>query len=273
MELLKTILASGIHWFQLLASHRILIREFFLRELKGKFAGSAGGLLWVILMPMAQIMVYIFVFNTVLKIKLNALEVGTSSFVLFFLTGMFPWLSFQEGISRSSACLLEHANLITKVRFPVAIIPTAAIITSFFINTAGLLIFLAYLGITGQLSVGVLLFPLIYLAFFLFTVGLGLFISSLTVFIRDIQHLIQLTLFIWFYLTPIIYPMNMIPEKFVPWLMLNPVLPYLELMRASLFSLAIDKTDILLAMFWTTSTFLAGTFVFEKLKTAFGDAL
>ena len=273
MKWIEQLVLPGIQWFNLLLSHKVLIKEFFTRELKGRFAGSAGGLLWVVITPLSQILVYIFVFNTVLKIKLNALEVGTSSFVLFFLIGIFPWICFQEGIARCSAVLLEHANLITKVQFPVAILPTSAIITSFFVNTIGLLIFLVYLAFTAQLTLKALAFPVIYTAFFLFTVGLGLLISSITVFIRDIQHLIQITLFVWFYLTPIIYPVDMIPDKFMPLMTLNPVLPFLELMRASIFALPFEGLDIGLALFWTALAFLGGTSIFYRLKTAFGDAL
>lgn len=270
---LKNFFAPGINWLKHLFTYRILIKEFFFRELKGKFAGSIGGLFWVVFTPISQILVYLFVFNTVFRIKLNALQVGTSSFVLFFLSGIFPWLCFQEGISRCSTVLLENANLITKVQFPVEVLPTSALVTSFFINSIGLGLFFIYMGVTGALKPSILFFPIAYGLFFLFSVGLGHFLASITVFIRDVQHFVQIILFIWFYLTPIIYPLDMVPKDLLFIMKINPVLPFLELMRASIFGMDFRTGDIILALAWTGISFIGGLFIFQRLKGAFGDAL
>ncbi|WP_083186784.1 ABC transporter permease [Dissulfuribacter thermophilus] len=267
------IFSAAIHWLRTIGKSRTLLRVFCIRELKGKFAGSFGGLLWVIAMPLSQILVYLFVFNTVFKVKLDRLQVGTDSFALFFLCGMFPWICFQEGIYRCCSILLENSNLITKVNFPVEILPTSALSTNFFINGAGFIIFLLYVLLVKGLTISVIFLPLIFMAFFLFSIGLGHIVAGATVFLRDIQHLLPVVLFVWFYLTPIIYPKTMVPNTFHFLFLLNPIYPFVELIRAAVFGTPIKGVEALFSLAWTFLSFFGGIFFFNKVKSSFADIL
>ena len=108
--------------------HRQLLRQFVVRDIKGRFAGSAAGILWAVMNPLATIVVYLFVFSLVLRVTVSMEEAGTTLFSLFFLSGLLPWLLFAEGLSRSVGCLLDNANLITKVVFPVELLPVGAVV-------------------------------------------------------------------------------------------------------------------------------------------------
>ena len=114
-------------WLRNIRCHCGLLKEFVKRDIHGRFVGSAGGLLWTILTPLSQVIIFSFLFNTVFKIRLSRLEVGTESFIIFFLAGLFPWMAFSESLTRSTGILLEHANLITKVVFPTELLPTGIV--------------------------------------------------------------------------------------------------------------------------------------------------
>ena len=86
-------------------THRQLLRQFVVRDIKGRFAGSAAGILWAVINPLATIVVYLFVFSLVLRVTVSMEEAGTTLFSLFFLSGLLPWLLFAEGLSRSVGCL------------------------------------------------------------------------------------------------------------------------------------------------------------------------
>ena len=253
--------------------HKTLLRKFFTREIRGRFAGSMGGALWLLVMPLCQILVYIFVFDAVLKIRLNSLHTGTNSFVLFFLTGMFPWLAFSEGLSRCSGILYENSNLITKVRFPIELLPTIGVLGSFVINGCGFLIFTLYLGLIGKIGWQLIFIPLLFILFFLMTIGFAAIISALSVFLKDIQQALPIILFVWFYFTPILYPKEMVPEYFRYLFFINPVFPFMELFHSLLLGTTPSITHIVLSLSWTVAVCMFGLYLFSRLKTSFADVL
>ena len=260
-------------FFKLIYDNYTLFSTFLKRELKGKVAGSVGGFLWLFITPLCNILVYIFIFGYVLKIKLSTITVGTENFGIFLLGGIFLWLAFSESILQSLNVLINNANIITKVYFPVNILPISTVTTSFIVNLLGLIFFLVYLIFKGYFSIFWCFLPVYILLLYFYTIGLSLIISALTVFIRDLQQFINIILFVWFYATPIIYPYNMIPKKFIWLLKLNPVYPFIEGFKISLFKKTVDIQMLILSVFWTLLFYFCGVFIFEKLKKSFADVL
>ena len=212
-------------------AHRQLLRQFVVREIKGRFAGSAAGILWAVINPLATIVVYLFVFSLVLRVTVSMEEAGTTLFSLFFLSGLLPWLLFAEGLSRSVGCLVGNANLITKVVFPVELLPVGALVSAYIVNGIGFVLFLLYLAIIGYLHLTWLFLPVVVLALFFFSWGIASFLSAAAVFIRDIQELLGIVLMVMFFCTPIIYPPSMVPKDLSWLLYVNPMAVFVSVIR------------------------------------------
>ena len=253
--------------------HRQLLWQFVVREIKGRFAGSAAGILWAVMNPLATIVVYLFVFSLVLRISVSMEETGTDLFSLFFLSGLLPWLLFAEALSRSVGCLLENANLITKVVFPVELLPAGAVLSAFIINAIGLVLFLVYLAFSGYLHLTWLVLPIVLLAQFFFTWGIASFLSAAAVFIRDIRELLGIVLMVLFFATPIIYPPSMVPAN-LSWLLhLNPMALFISVIRDIVLRHQVDPVQTIIVVFSGVVSYALGSWFFMRAKSAFGDVL
>ncbi len=260
-------------FIKLIIQNFSLFLTFLKRDIKSRFAGSIGGFLWLFITPLSNILVYTFLFGFILKIKLSSKIIGTENFAIFLLAGIFLWLAFSESILQSLNVLINNSNIITKVYFPVNILPVTSVSSSFIINLLGFFLFLIYLLFKGYLSVYWLFLPIYILLLFIFTIGLSALLSALTVFIRDIHQFVNIILFVWFYATPIIYPYNVLPVKLQKLEILNPIFPFTEGFKTSLLKSAVNYKFLILSFIYAIISYLLGTFVFEKLKKSFADVL
>ncbi len=260
-------------WFEIPFRFRTLFWGFMRNEIRGRFAGSIGGFAWSLLTPLANLLIYIFVFSVILKIRLKPMETGTDSFAVFFLAGMLPWLAFSEALSSSTDLFAGKANLITKVAFPLELLPLTGVIVPFFLNGLGFVMFLGYLIFKGYAHFGWLWLPVVIVVHMAFTLGLTILISSLTVFLRDIKQFIGVALSLWFFLTPIIYPLNMVPEKWRWVIKLNPMYPFIDLYHQVLLQGAVSWGMLGYIMGLAALVFVGGILFFERSKYAFADVL
>ena len=252
--------------------HRTLFWGFVNQEIKGRYAGSIFGLIWSILLPLANLLIYVFVFTVIFKIRL-APENGTDNFVLYLLSGLLPWMTFSEAIGSSPGIFVGKANLITKVAFPIELLPISGVAVVFFMNSIGLLLFLCYLAVQGHLNFSWMVLPLVMGVHMLFTLGLVVLIASLSVFIRDIQQVIGVVLSLWMYLTPILYPITMVPEQ-IQWILyLNPMCMFIELYHQVLLCKAIPWGMLLNCSVLAVVMFIGGAGFFGKSRNAFADVL
>jgi lipopolysaccharide transport system permease protein len=221
----------------------------------------------------ATIVTYLFIFSIVLRIRVSAGETGTDSFTVYFLTGFFPWFMFAESLSRSTVVLIENANLITKVYFPVDLLPLGAVISSFIVNGIGYLCFLAVLAVLGyaDFSWGYMVF--LFFLQVLFTWGLANLLSALCVFIRDVREILAIVLMVWFYSTPIVYPASMLPDAFRPVMECNPMWGFVVLYRHAILGLPMDFGQMLYIILVSCLVYAGGTWFFTRAKNAFGDVL
>ena len=254
-------------------AHRHLLREFVTKEVKGRFAGSMGGLVWTLINPIATICIYFFVFSYVLRIQVTVAETGTDKFAIFFLAGLFPWLLFADGLSRSAGCLIDNANLITKVVFPVELLPAGTVFAAFIVNGVGTVIFVIYLVYQGFFHLSWLVLPFVLASQLLFTWGLASFLAAASVFIRDIGELLGIIIMAWFFATPIIYPASMVPEQFALLLRLNPMGVFIEIYRGVLLSHQLDFKQVIAAGIIGLISYALGSFFFMRARPAFGDVL
>lgn len=253
--------------------YRTLLLGFLRQDIKGRFAASMGGLVWSLLTPLANILIYIFVFSLVLKVRIPEAQAGTDEFHIYLLAGLLPWMAFADTLTRGTAILLEKAGLITKVSFPVQMLPYVSGFSAYLLNGVGLLLLLGYLLVRGYGSLTWLWLPLIFFFNLLLAIGLVAITAALCVFIRDLQQLIGLLVSVWFFLTPIIYPEFLVPEEFRAWIMLNPMYYFITLYREVLLQHSLSFTYLAGTAAFSAIVFAAGGWFFMRIKHAFGDVL
>ena len=208
---------------------RAVVAALVARDLRGRYVGSTLGLFWSVVNPLAQLAIYTFVFSTVLSVRF-----GTSDmpFVLYLAAALFPWLAFQESVLRSATCLVDNSVLVKRVVFPIEVLPVQIAVTALVHQLIALVLLLGLmfaLGVSPHLSL--LALPLLVVLQLLLTIGIGWTVAALHVYFRDTAQLLGVLFPMWFYLTPIIYPTQLVPAGLRPVLALNPLSALVEAYR------------------------------------------
>lgn len=250
-----------------------LLKEFVRRDFEGRYAGSVLGFLWSLLQPAWQLLLFTFVFSTVLKISL--LGERTENFGIFLFCGLMPWLAFHEGVSRSSTAITENANLVKKIQFPAEILVLTVVLGGVVHQLIASALFFAVLVAMGELHlVGLPLMIPALLIQITFTVGLGLFAATANTFFRDVGQLLGMGLMGWFYFTPIVYPLDQVPEDFQGYLLANPMTALVELYREAFLGGNLGEVRGLPWLIATAGlSFVAGLWLFRRMKPQFPDEL
>jgi len=259
-------------WLRAPFTHYRLFHNFVRQDFTGQFAGSLGGKLWLFVTPIVNILIYSFMFSVVFRAPMPA-EYEGIPFVVFMMMGYLPWFAFADAVGRASTMLLEKAPLITKVMFPVQIIPAVGTLVPYMVHGIALGLFLFYLAVQGYFTLQWLWLPLVFLFQFLFTMGLVAILSALCVFLRDVQQIVALALTTWFFLTPIVYPVSMIPVEYQPLLILNPMHSFVQIYRELILLDSFSMSSFLVIVPVSLFTYLFGGWVFMRIRHAFGDVL
>ena len=193
--------------FKNLYEYRELLKSSIKKDVGGKYKNSVLGVLWSFLYPLLQIAVYAIVFPLIMRSNME-------NYTVFVCCGLIPWNFFSTAISRSSFTMIENGNILKKVYFPREILPIS-VVTSEAVNfVISTIIILAFVLGTGMgLTWYVIFYPVILLIQYILLIGISLFVSSITVYFRDLQHFIGIALQLLFYATPIVYATNIIPES------------------------------------------------------------
>lgn len=250
-----------------------LFHHFTKQDFVGQFAGSVGGFLWLFLTPLVNIIIYAFVFRYVFGMRAPA-DFGQTSFVIFMMVGYLPWFAFADAMSKAPSLLLVKAPLITKVMFPVQILPVVGTLVPYLTHGIGFLLLLSYLLLTGYFSLLWLWLPVIFLFQFLFTMGLVAILSAFCVFLRDLQQLVALIITSWFFLTPIVYPISVIRDESIRRLYLfNPMHNFVELYREVILLHHFPVLNFEIVVGVSVVSYFLGGWIFMRIKHAFGDVL
>jgi lipopolysaccharide transport system permease protein len=253
-----------------LARDRALFANFFRREVTTRYLGSATGLVWALIHPLALLAVYHFVFTTVFR----AGGFAGSSFLLFVAVALWPWLAAQEALQRATISIAGYAGLIRKVAFPHELIVYASVAGTLALQAAGYLVVLVALAAFGEpLHFTGLVFAVpLWLVLGLAVTGLTLMLAALQVFIRDVEHILMPVLTILMYLTPILYPLSLVPDSIRPWVAANPFGWLVGRLRDALLDgrLAPEWGDAI-AVGLAVALFFAGRAFFRRLSPHFED--
>ncbi|MFN7978586.1 MAG: ABC transporter permease [Vicinamibacterales bacterium] len=255
-----------------LPKYRGLIQTLVVRDLKARYRGSVLGFFWSFINPLLLMAVYTFVFTVIMP---GTHPADIQPYGLFFFCGILPWTWFSSSLTESSNVLISGGNLIKKVLFPAEVLPIVSVLANLAHFLLGLPI-LAVLLVYYQRPLDpleLLWFPVIVLVQFLFTTGIALLLAALTVHFRDIKDILSNMLTLWFFSTPIIYSMQMAPEAYRKVLNLNPMTHLAISYQEVLFHVGPHgHWKWLLAMgAVSTAVFLAGYFIFDRLRDSFAE--
>lgn len=254
--------------FKNLYEYRELLKSSIKKDVGGKYKNSVLGVLWSFLYPLLQIAVYAIVFPLIMRSNME-------NYTVFVCCGLIPWNFFSTAISRSSFTMIENGNILKKVYFPREILPIS-VVTSEAVNfVISTIIILAFVLGTGMgLTWYVIFYPVILLIQYILLIGISLFVSSITVYFRDLQHFIGIALQLLFYATPIVYATNIIPVSYQWILRLNPMTFIIDGYR-SIFYYQQQPDFISLGITLLVSLILCvvGYLLFSKLQKRFAEEL
>lgn len=267
-------MATMLAPFRVLITHRQAIQIFVNRDIRGRYINSALGLWWAVIQPLALLILYTFVFSSVMRIRLSDGS-STSEFALYAFCGLLPWIAVADALTRSSSVLLEQTPLIKKVVFPSEILPVHLVLSALIVEIVGLAVFLVVVMIGGRLpGPALLILPFVMILQFLFMTGIAWLLSTMAVYLRDVRQVVGLVLTLWMFLTPIVYPASMVPERFRWVLDINPMSAIVDAYRAALLD---DRIPALapLAIFAgvALAVYVTGYWVFARSKPTFADLL
>lgn len=251
----------------------ILWRYWLWREWKTRYAGSALGLAWALLQPLATIAIFYVLFGMVLAVRVPGLDIG-NGFLLHLLAGLAVWLPFTDAVGRGVGSLTAYEDFLRKQPMPAEILPAVSVGGSLLVLTVGYLLLIVISLVQGVIPTWAWLWiPVIVLAQLWMTLGLTMGLSMAHFLWRDVGSALAFVLQLWFYLTPIVYPLAQVPERFHGWFLWNPVACVVLMLQQILFGIAAPPGTLWALTLWVLLLGAGGWWFFRSMKPALGEAL
>ena len=250
---------------------RELLWQMTSREIKARYKQSILGYFWVILNPLAQMLVMSFAFSIILRIPTNS--AGNIPYSIFLFVALLPWNLFANSLSSACGSLVSSSSLITKVYFPRSILVISTIIAKivdFFFANIVLIIYMIVYQI--PINWNILWIIPIFLIQQIFTLGLSLFFAAANLIYRDIQYLLSLGILLWMYLTPIIYPADLVPSQYKIIFQLNPLAVIVNAYRQTILGNGSPNyTSLVIALLVSVIVLIVGLSYFKSREKLFAD--
>jgi lipopolysaccharide transport system permease protein len=240
------------------------------REIKGRYSQSLFGAGWAIAQPLATMAVFTLVFA-----RLGQIPSGGAPYPLFAYAALVPWFFFSNSVNSGTMSLITYRNIVTKTYFPREIVPLAQVGSRLVDFTAAATLY-AVLMIYYGVAPGVwgLMVPVFFVLLVLFTLGVTFATSAANVFYRDVNPVVQISLQLWLYLTPVAYPLSAVPERYRPFFLLNPLTGIVEGMRSAIvFGRQPEWAVVGVSAALTTLIFVAALVLFKRTDKYFADVI
>jgi lipopolysaccharide transport system permease protein len=257
-------------------SHRQLIGQLGKRQILELYRGSYLGLIWSFITPLVLLVIYTFVFSVIFQAKWDAFITGSrEEFALILFAGIIAFNIFGDAVLNAPQLIVTRPNYVKRIVFPLEILPVSAmapVLLQAFFNL--IILLLGSILFLGQISATLYLLPIALLPLILLSLGLGWFLSSLGVFVRDMIHFLRIIVQMFFFLTPIFYPISAVPESFKGWLYINPLTYLVEHFRqVALLGEVPDWGAYGAILLLSAAVCLSGYIWFMKSKKTFADVL
>lgn len=234
--------------------YRDMIYSMIKRELRGRYQKSVLGMLWTFINPFFQIIIYTVVFTVIFPNKID-------DYYIYLMTGIIPWNFFTEALGQGAGSIVSNADMTKKIYFPREIL-TIASVSAKFINMilAFVVVFIFLVFSNIGISYHILLLPLVWISEYLIALGFTLFFSAITVYLRDMEYIVNVLLMAWIWATPIMYSIDAIPENIKKLLFINPMT-----------SVVISYHDILYYHTWPSLVALVGALIVGCVFVIIGE--
>lgn len=255
--------------FKELYAYREMLRSLVHRDLRGRYKGSVLGFLWTFLNPLLQLAVYTILFSHIIRM-------GIHDYYLFLFVALIPWMFFSSSIMGGSTSILSNQSMVTKIYFPREVLPIS-VVTGAFVNM--LYCFIVVLAVVLVFSdhvnfVAWLYLPVIAIIEYILALGFALIAAAVTVYIRDLEHILGIVTMAWQFLTPVMYGIDMVPDEYLFIFNLNPMSPIIVAYRDILYYGRIPHMETLIsALVFGILFAILGFIVFGRLKRNFAEEL
>lgn len=259
-----------------LVAHRFLLRQLSLREFLGVYKGSFLGALWSWLYPLILLAVYAFIFSRVFKMRWSLTPKETlGSFALILFCGFIPFNLLSQVLQRSSSIIVQNTNLVSKVVFPLDLLPVSVVVAALLnAGVATIVLLLGELVVMRSVPVEALYLVPLALIVAILALGIAYFLAAMGVFVRDVANLVPVVMQMLFFMTPITYPLEAIPEKYRAFFLLNPLAPIVIDWRNVVLSGHAPHWRWLGVLFVGALVVLfCGHFLFHRTRRAFTEVL
>jgi ABC-2 type transport system permease protein len=268
---------------------RELLHNLTNREVRGKYRRTALGQLWSLANPIAAIVIYTFIFSFIFRLPAQVGDPsGLDTYALWLVCGLLPWLFFNRVLTLGTDALVANAGLIQKVYFPRIVLPLSLANATFFTWVLEMGVLAIALSLLGSFVLPwIPLIALFMIIFALFSVGLAMVFSIINVYFRDLAYLLTIVLQFWFYLTPILYPVDLVvtqsdrlggllgtPITLLDLYTLNPVEGFIEIFRNLLYDNRLPElSTMVIALGWTVIALVAGLWMYARKEKALAELL
>ena len=268
---------------------RELLHNLTNREVRGKYRRTALGQLWSLANPIAAIVIYTFIFSFIFRLPAQVGDPsGLDTYALWLVCGLLPWLFFNRVLTLGTDALVANAGLIQKVYFPRIVLPLSLANATFFTWVLEMGVLAIALSLLGSFVLPwIPLIALFMIIFALFSVGLAMVFSIINVYFRDLAYLLTIVLQFWFYLTPILYPVDLVvtqsdrlggllgtPITLLDLYTLNPVQGFIEIFRNLLYDNRLPElSTVMIALGWTVVALVAGLWMYARKEKALAELL
>lgn len=252
-----------------LYQYREMIYSLIQKDLRGKYKNSILGFFWSLLIPLFQLLIYTLVFSVFMKS-------GIEKFYIFLFVALVPWLFFSNCIAGGATSIIQQKNLVEKIYFPRMVLPISYSVSAFVNMLLSFIVVFVALFISGiGVKISVIAYlPLIMIIELVLGVGGALIFSAITVYFRDMEYILNIVTMAWMYLTPILYPLEQVPENIRSLLYFNPMTSVIIAYRDILYyQKAPDMQTLIYAIGWGLVALVGGWLIFQKLQRNFVEEL
>jgi lipopolysaccharide transport system permease protein len=250
--------------------YRELLYALVAREIKVRYKQTAIGVCWVLLQPLVTMVIFAVIFGQLAKMPSDGVW-----YPIFALTGLLPWTYFSESITRSGGSLVSNSNLVTKIYFPRILLPLSMIVAPLVDLALSLVLLFGLLMYAGiPITWKVITLPVFILVAMLTALGVSLFVSATNVRYRDVAYAIPFVIQVWMFVSPIVYPVSLVPEQWRPLYSLNPMVGVIEGFRwALLGQTAPDPVIMAASALVFFIVLIAGLVYFRRMERQFADVI
>mgnify|MGYP004685735405 FL=1 len=249
--------------------YRTMISSLIRRDLRGRYKGSVLGFAWTFLNPLLQLVVYTLVFSTIMR-------AGIEDYYLFLFVALIPWIFFSGSISAGASCVIAQKEMVKKIYFPREVLPIAHVTCQLVNMLLSFIVVFAVLIFSGKgVSVKALLYlPIVIVAEYLLAISITMIVSAVTVYLRDLEHILAIFTMAWQFLSPVMYSVDMVPDQLKKLFYMNPMTPIIVAYRDIFYYKREPELGTLMhGGIVSIVLLIIGCFVFGRLKRHFAEEM